>query len=369
MFIDHIVNVPHVDQKAFDMIKATPLPVMLFGAGKAAWHILRYLRSHNIEPQCICDNNPSKHETVYLGLPVYSYANAKEKMTKNEGKYQIVVSVGATHKDAIYTQLAKAHEKNPVWYLRGYELCGEKIDFYYVRKHADRFENAYLSLADDFSRNVFINVLNAKISGNFAFYEEIMSKTQYFDENIVKLTPNEVFLDVGAYTGDAVIEFIKRTNERYDSIIAVEPDKKTFTKLCKTVVKTGIDKVELHNMGAWDKHGFLFFHDGQEASSCLSEVTGDISLASSVEVDAIDNILNGRRVTYISMDIEGAESQAILGAEQSIKKWKPKMAVSVYHKREDLFALLLLIKSFVSEYKFYLRHYTDNQTETFLYAI
>jgi hypothetical protein len=69
------------------------------------------------------------------------------------------------------------------------------------------------------------------------------------------------------------------------------------------------------------------------------------------------------------MDIEGSEHNAILGAEQTIKKWKPKMAVSVYHRREDMFDLLLLLKSFVPDYKFFLRHYTDNQTETVLYAI
>jgi FkbM family methyltransferase len=367
--IDYIKDVRHVEEEIFDAIKASPAPVVLWGAGEIAWCVWTYLCQHGIEPVCFCDNNPAKQGTVHLGLPVYGYDDFKKKSPQYGNKYHIVVATGIQYKEPIFSQLASANEKNPVWYLCGFEICGEKINYHYICEHIHQFEEAYASLTDNFSKKVFINVLNAKISGNFNLYKEIMSHTEYFDEDVVHLSENEVFLDVGAYQGNAIIEFVKRTKEKYDGIIAFEPDKKTLSVLQATIKKNVIQKVELHNKGAWDKHEVMHFHDGREGGSRIAESVAAAFPANSIEVDAIDNILHGRRVTYISMDIEGAEHNAILGAEQTIKKWKPKMAVCVYHKREDLFDLLLLLKSFVPKYKFYMRHYTNNQTETVLYAV
>ncbi|MFA6104529.1 MAG: FkbM family methyltransferase [Victivallaceae bacterium] len=367
MLIDHIKDVRHAEEEIFDAIKASPAPVVLWGAGEIAWCVWTYLRQHGIEPVCFCDNNPAKHGTMHLGLPVYSYDGLKEKFA-NSG-YHIVVATGIQYKEPIFSQLANAHEKNPVWYLCGFEVCGEKINYQYICEYISQFEEAYSSLADDFSKKVFINVLNAKLSGNFNLYKEIMSTMEYFDKDVVHLSEKEVFLDVGAFKGNAIVEFARLTEGKYDGIIAFEPDKKTLSVLKDTIAKNNIQNVEIHNKGAWNKHEVMYFHGGREGGSRILESSANALPANSIEVDAIDNVLNGRRVTYISMDIEGAEHNAILGAEQTIKNWKPKLSVCVYHKREDLFDLLLLIKSFVPEYKFYLRHYTVNQTETVLYAV
>jgi hypothetical protein len=89
----------------------------------------------------------------------------------------------------------------------------------------------------------------------------------------------------------------------------------------------------------------------------------------SIEVDSLDRILAGSRVSFIKMDIEGAERRALQGAEASIKAWAPRLAVAVYHKREDLFDLPLLILSYVPDYKLYLRNYTDTAADTVLYAV
>jgi FkbM family methyltransferase len=367
MLIDLIKDIPHGDEKDFAAIRASASPVVLFGAGELAWYNLANLRRHGIEPECICDNNQAKQGSMYLGLPVYGYEDLREKLGHGS-KYNIVVSVGPQYKDAIFSQLAAAGEQNPVWYLRGYEVCGEKITYSYFREHAAQFEEAYSLLADDFSKKVFVNVLNAKLSGDFSLYRDVMGRSEYFDDEVVRMTDHEVLLDVGAYKGDVIVEFAKRTKANYDGIIAFEPDQKTLAILRETAARNRIQRLEIHNKGAWHMKAVLHFHDGRAGSSRVSE-TADASLpATSIDVDTIDNVLQGRRVTYVSMDIEGAERNALVGGEQSIRKWRPRIAVCVYHRREDLFDLILLLKSFVPQYRFYLRHYTDNQTETVLYA-
>lgn len=367
--MDQIRDVRHAEKDIFDTIRASGDPVVLWGAGEIAWCVWTYLRQNGIDPVCFCDNDPAKQGTKHLGLPVYGYDGLKERFAREGRRYHIVVATGIQYRAPIFAQLAAAGERNPIWYIKGFEVCGEKIDYPYVREHAEQFEEAYASLADDVSRNVFVHVLIAKLSGDFDLYRRIMSPCEYFDEDVIRLAEDEVYLDVGAYRGRAIIEFARRTRGTYDGIIAFEPDKRTLDMLRRTVEEHGIRKVELHNKGAWDRHAFLSFHDGREGGSRILEPSAVEIPANSIEVDAIDNVLDGRRATYISMDIEGAEHNAILGAERTIRTWRPKMAVSVYHKREDLFDLLLLIKSFDPQYRFHMRHYTENQTETVLYAV
>lgn len=73
--------------------------------------------------------------------------------------------------------------------------------------------------------------------------------------------------------------------------------------------------------------------------------------------------------TYIKMDIEGAETEAIIGAERTIRNYKPKLAICLYHKAEDIFMIPLLIHKINSSYRMYIRHYSDCKTDTLLYAV
>ena len=243
----------------------------LFGAGDVACYVIGYLRSRDIQPVCLCDNNPAKQGTEFLGLPVYSYDALRETFARNGGRYQLVVSVGLQSREAIYAQLAAAREKNPVWYLQGYELCGEKLTYLYFREHLAQFEEAYALLADERSRQVFTAILNAKVSGDFARYAEAAGGVQYFDDGVIELADHETLLDVGAYKGDAIVEFARRTRGQYDAIVAFEPDRRTFAALQNTLKNNGIAKAELHNKGAWHERTVLHFHDGREGSSRVSE--------------------------------------------------------------------------------------------------
>ena len=74
-------------------------------------------------------------------------------------------------------------------------------------------------------------------------------------------------------------------------------------------------------------------------------------------------------VTFIKMDIEGSEYQALLGAKQIIKEKVPKLAISVYHNPEDIVQIPRLILSLRKEYKFYIRHYSSTGFDTILYAV
>ena len=100
----------------------------------------------------------------------------------------------------------------------------------------------------------------------------------------------------------------------------------------------------------------------------MSHVSEEDTGTDSIEVTALDVCLYYKGVTFIKMDIEGAEYEALKGAERIIREQKPKLAICVYHKPEDIWELPELILEFNESYKFYLRHYSYQDNETVLYA-
>lgn len=75
------------------------------------------------------------------------------------------------------------------------------------------------------------------------------------------------------------------------------------------------------------------------------------------------------RVTFIKMDVEGVEMEALKGCQNHIKKDRPILAISLYHNVEDIYEIPLFINGIVEEYRFDIRHYTPYHGETVLYAI
>ena len=85
---------------------------------------------------------------------------------------------------------------------------------------------------------------------------------------------------------------------------------------------------------------------------------------------ALDSVLGGAPCTYLKMDVEGAEREAIAGAAQTIRQYRPKLNLAAYHKSEDFFQLPLLIHALCPDYQLYLRHHPYVPAwDTNLYAV
>jgi FkbM family methyltransferase len=123
------------------------------------------------------------------------------------------------------------------------------------------------------------------------------------------------------------------------------------------------NKVVAYNYGISNEEKDIKYVDGNSFSS--------ISEAGVVDgkVISLDKILDGEKVTFIKMDIEGAEMDALRGAKKTINNFKPKLAICIYHSTEDLWRIPLYIKKIVPDYKIYIRHHTNLLYETVCYAI
>lgn len=233
----------------------------------------------------------------------------------------------------------------------------------WVKDNRDRLQQTFNMLEDELSRQSMIAYVNQKISADYKYMTAVKRKHQYFEDGLVELSENEIFLDCGAFDGDSAIAFVdalhRRNIDSYEEIISFEPDVANFQKLCHRNLPhhTCICK------GVSDKPGTVFF--AAEGTSGHVQADG----GEQIELESIDHYLNGTQVTMIKMDIEGMELSALKGAEQSIRVWHPKLAICIYHKREDLWEIPEYIKGLVPDYKLYIRAYADTTCELVLYAL
>ncbi len=186
---------------------------------------------------------------------------------------------------------------------------------------------------------------------------------QYFDYEYMAFTDEEVMVDGGCFDCET-IEIFKSQVKKYKKIYAFEPDGTNYEK-CKSVIdKLGLEDVEMVNAGLWSETTTLSFSSGNGSSSRIIENDDN---SEKVEVCAIDDVCK-EPVTFIKMDIEGAELEALRGAKQTIINNKPKLAICLYHKNEDILDIQEYLMELVPEYRFGIRHYTDHSFETVLYA-
>jgi FkbM family methyltransferase len=192
-------------------------------------------------------------------------------------------------------------------------------------------------------------------------------REQYFGEPFCGPVPNEVYIDAGAYDGGSVYRFLRFCGGDYKKIYAFEPDADNLKLIAKQHDFSN-ENVQIIAKGAHRRADTLSFYSAAGSSQI------DGAGSETIDVAAIDDVVGDDAVTLIKMDIEGSELDALAGAKRTIVRNKPRLAICVYHKPEDILTIPLYIKSLVPEYRFYLRHYQcyrmiPNYCETVLYAV
>ena len=199
---------------------------------------------------------------------------------------------------------------------------------------------------------------------------------QYFPSDIALFDHLDKvrFIDGGAYIGDTLFESISefhKNGKEIEYIASFEPDTENLIKLSNEVLKQ--QKRSKCNFiifpcGLWSSNKVLQFSANNEASSSIVNDSASENIIKIMGA-TIDTTLMGSRPNYIKMDIEGAEKEAIIGAKNTISTYSPVLAISLYHKPQDLWELPLLINSMNSNYNMFLRIYGHMGLEIVLYCV
>ncbi|MDR2590938.1 MAG: FkbM family methyltransferase [Oscillospiraceae bacterium] len=192
--------------------------------------------------------------------------------------------------------------------------------------------------------------------------------SRYFPTDIIHLSEKEIFIDAGCFDFHTSLDFIEKV-KKYSKIIAFEPNPAQY-KVCSENAKD-IKNVTVYECGLWNKSTTLSFSSKKDNPGAvhITVIDGDKSADTKVQVVKLDDILGGEEATFIKMDIEGAELNALKGAKQTILHYKPKLAICLYHKPEDIWEIPEYIINLRDDYKLYLRHHSVTYFDTVLYAV
>ena len=320
-------------------------PIVIYGMGNGALKTLNKCQEYQIQIQAIFASDEFVRGQSFLGYEIIKYDNVCEKFPE----FIILLAFGSESEIMLnhFHELAEKHEMlAPNFPLFG-NTC---FDMQFLQEHKSEFEEVYELLADKQSQVVFRNICNYKLTGKVEYLKQIASLRVADYQELFRFSKQESYLDLGAYNGDTIKEFITLVEGQYQNIIALEPDYKNYKKLSRWLEENNWRNIEIQGKGIWDKVGEISFNNSGGRASAV-----DLAGKTVIVVDTVDNILQERPVTLIKMDVEGAELQALTGASRTLQEQKPKLLVACYHREEDLFKLPLLIKQLNPQYKIYFR--------------
>ena len=221
-------------------------------------------------------------------------------------------------------------------------------------------------LQDETSKDTLSQIVNYRLTLRRDHLLSVAGKTEneYFDTSVIRVNKEEVFVDGGAYDGDSIKKFMNVTKRSFKKIYAYEPDTKLYNKVKAYVASLGDKRIRLDKIALGGRNGTVRFTNDATTGSRASHKGN-----TRITVRTLDDILVTKKVTFIKLDIEGAEWAVLHGAKKIIRANRPKLAICVYHKTEDLWRIALLLKKYVPSYSFVLRHYGKFLYDTILYAI
>lgn len=368
MFIEKIKQ-SDSNLRIADEIKQDGIPTVLYGAAIAAEYLYKDFQKYGISFDEIAVDKP------YLDLKSDFFGKRIVAIEDIYSHYRLInIVVGFYNNDLsiIDQRIWKLQQSglniNKV-YMPDISLIisPERVfEYDFIEANSNEFQWLYEHLEDNKSKEVLIAFINQRINMQLGYLRKVKEDKQYFPSSIFSFNSNEVFIDCGAYDGDTVEQFLEvLQNQRikdFEAIYALEPDPNNFKALCEK--HKDLKNISFINKGVWKEDRTLFFKGGEEMMSMLAD-DGNIS----VEVTTIDRTLDGKKASFIKMDIQGAELEALKGAEKTITKYSPKLAICVYHNKEDLITIPRYIKALNSNYKIYLRAHENKAAEVVLYAV
>jgi FkbM family methyltransferase len=360
---------------AFDSVAAPfARSIVLFGAGNLGRKALRGLRQLGIEPLGFADNNPALWGTSIEGTPIFAPIDAAERfgriatvvMTiwRGEGtdtmaeRCQPLTDLGFTR----VVNFGALFWKYPETFLPHYSFDLPER----VLEQRDAVRRAFDLWEDDASRREFVAQIRWRLRLDFDGLPRPVEHEIYFPDDLVRVGPDEVFVDCGAFDGDTMERFLERHRDAFARYIALEADPANFERLRRNVaaLPAGLrERLAVRAVAVGARHEKVRFASTGTESSAVGH--GDLEIDSA----PLDDIVGASEPTWIKMDIEGSELDALHGARQIVRSRTPVLAVCVYHQQDHVWRIPLAIRELSDEYRFFLRPHLLESWDLVCYAV
>ena len=354
-----------------DIIKSSEL--VLYGAGNMGLAAVQWLQYYGLKIKYLIDSNEEKRGTFIAGCPVI---NPKDIPDTDKDQCLFLVCVVTAPYSDMYSLLSELGCKivYPAWDIidlfNRYNkiLCGWSCADI-ADEDLTSCKKVFTVLADDISKAHYFQALSWRIHRKEVFisYAPILRDNKYFPIDIpINLITDEVFVDCGAYNGNTLDTFIKRTEGKFKSIYAFEPSTEGFAALNEFISNNKLaNRTELYQIGLGSRDENVFFNDSMGDECHFTSEKKDTSK----QRLKLDTILKEKDFTYIKVHAEGDDFDIIIGGINVISKQRPIIAITTFHNRNDFFNIPDFFITHLLNYSFYFRAYCYCGIETVLYAV
>jgi FkbM family methyltransferase len=346
--------------------------LVLFGAGGIGKKTLAGLRKLGIEPVAFADNNPALWEKPLFGVPVLSPKEAAARFGRTAA-FVVTIWCGEG-RDRMRQRTAFLRElgcDRVTSFGPLYWKFSEVFLPHYAAAPAHEVHEQSATVIetagvweDEASRREYLSQIRWRLLFDFDGLADPVEHAIYFPSDLCALEGDEVFVDCGAYDGDTITSFLAQPKPGLKKVIAFEPDPESFAKLQLKVASVAeCDRITIFKAATGSQAGKVRFSADGTPGAVVG--VGDLE----VECVALDDVLAGERPTYVKMDIEGAELDALGGARRTIDRHGPVLAVCGYHKQDHVWKIPQLIRSMRDDYAFFLRPHLVEVWDLVCYAI
>lgn len=341
-------------------------PIIIYGLGDGA--IYRYLDLVRNKGEVLgftASSIQTETDALFCGLPLYTI----DQISCMQSKCNIVIAT----KNIKYVEeimdalLAKGVQSNIFGYVSKArsEYPLHRFNGPNIEPDTNKIDILMKKLADDESKLVLETILKYRYTNENVCVNKILCTSDEYYPEMLMLGEQEIYVDGGTYYGDTIEKFAIKANKMYRKIIGFEADPVNYAVAKQYLAGKEIEGCCMENAALYSYDGHISFSN---THACGAKVVADGS--DHVKCFSLDSYLDGQEVTYIKLDIEGSEQEALKGAEFTIQTYHPKLAICAYHHSADLWEIPYRIMQEIGGYKVYLRQYgSDLRVDTVCYAI
>lgn len=358
------------EANAFDEL-ATPFAskLVLCGAGPLGRSALAGLRGAKVEPLGFADNNPKLWGKEVDGLKVLSLQEAASRYS-DSACFVVTIYNGSPVRRQLAGLGCKKIAPFPLlfWKYSGIFTPGSGIDLpHRLHSALDEIKACDSILQDETSRRE----LREQVLWRYRLDYSLLSSPldgqhTYFPLDLLQRLEDEVFVDCGSFDGDSFRSFAAHWDGKFKHAFLFEPDPGNRNALAATIDRMRVaSRATIMPYAVGNVNGPVSFSCSSSAGSHMTTGAND----SKLECRKLDDIEWPLRPTYIKMDIESAEPEALRGAAGILRRDRPVLAVCTYHRSQHLWQIPNLVHSILPEYRIFARRYAEECWESVCYAV
>lgn len=360
--------------------------VVLFGGGSKARQVIDLLRKKEIKIIAVCDSNERLWGTeICQGLTVQSFLEVK----KEHRDFVVLLTAAINNALSICQTLDTTIEYYQ--FCSPFKVENGLLDDLEVEKNKNKIQAILDCLEDEMSKDIFIENLNYKLTGNMLPLVEMLTENNpiltYFDDDLFEDDVIHTYVDIGAYTGDSITSFLMATRGKYKKIIAYEGDKGNYDALEHFKNYSRVPNLDIRNTILWSQckeQAIYTFSDNSNINydspnlyTAVENIADNATLQKVKDVqikpqqikvysDTLDNQFgNVEKPSIMKINAMTADFAILKGGRKLIENSKPMLILEYGVKKDDLFTMILWLKKINPQYKFYLREkriYKDIKT-------